>query len=59
MTDADDDSRGECGQEIHGAQGAVQFTIDLSFIQEIRTGNVKYGFLRVDGVGREEQEKEQ
>ena len=59
MTDTNDDARRESGQEIHGSQSAVQFTIDFSFVQDVRTGNVEYGFLPVGTAGRKDDEKKQ
>jgi hypothetical protein len=44
---AKDDARRKRGQVIHWARSAVQFTIDLSFVQYVRTGNVEYGLLPV------------
>lgn len=47
VSDADDDAGRECGQEIHGAQGAVQFAINFSFVENVGAGDVEYGFLGV------------
>ena len=58
VTDADDDAGRERGQEIHGAQGAVQFAIDFSFVENVRAGDVEYGFLGVGAGGRKDDQKQ-
>ena len=59
VPDANDDARREGGEEIHWAQSAVQFTVDLSFVQDVRTGNVEYGFLPVGAADWENEQKKQ
>ncbi len=58
VSDADDDAGRECGQEIHGAQGAVQFTVHLSFVENVRTRNVEYGFLGARAGDRKDDQKQ-
>ena len=62
VTDAEDDARRKRGQEIHGAQGAVEFTIDFPFVEDVRAGNVEHRFLAVgaehwEGAEEKQQEK--
>jgi hypothetical protein len=57
VTDADDDPRRKCGQEIHGPQRAVEFTVDFSFVEDVRAGNVEYCFLPVGAEDWEGGEK--
>jgi len=60
MPDADDNARSERREWIDHAHGAVQFTIDFSCVQNVRTGHIEYGFLAVGIVnGEREQEKKQ
>ena len=57
MSYANDDTRRKRGQGIHWAHSAVQFTIDLSFVQDVRTGNVEYGLLPVGAADWEDDQK--
>lgn len=59
LSDANDDAGRECGQEIHGAQGAVQFTVHFSFVQNVSAGDVEYRFLGVRAGDRKDDEKQQ
>lgn len=47
MSYANDDTWCKSGQGIQNAHSPIQFTIDLSFVQDVRTGNVEDGFLSV------------
>jgi len=55
---ANDDARRKRGQGIYWPHSTVQFGIDLSFVQDVRTGNVEYGLLPVGAADREDAQKE-
>jgi hypothetical protein len=60
MPYAKDDARCKRGQGIDRAHGTVLFEVDLSFVQDVRAGNVEYGFLCVDAADRKgDQQKHQ
>lgn len=56
---ANDNARRKRGQGIDWAHSAIHLSIDPSFIQDIRTGNVEYGFLRVGAADWKGGKKEQ
>jgi hypothetical protein len=59
VTDADDDARRKCGQEIHGLQSAVEFAVDFPFFEDVCARNVEYCFLAVGAEDREGGEEKQ
>ena len=58
MADSNDDTRRKSSQGIHDPHRAVQFAVDFPFIQDVRTGNIEYGFLSMSAENREQHNKQ-